>query len=467
MVQGEGSPMPRTGILTFSALFITLCVQAADPAPERLDNWPQWRGPNADGIAPKGDPPARWDESTNIKWKIELPGSGSATPIVWQNRMYVLTAIKTDRKPKNAGKAADAEKTEEPGDRRGGRRRGGRGRMSTPTPTTLYQFVILCLDADTGKTVWRKVAGEEIPHEGHHPSHGFASASPVTDGTYLYASFGSRGIYGYDVEGNFKWKRDLGDMKTRVGFGEGTSPVLHGDALVVNWDHDGESFITCLDAKTGADRWRVDRNESSTWATPFIVEQGGVTQVVTNGKNRVRSYDLATGKLIWECGGQASNPIPSPVTLDGIVYCMTGFRGYALYAIPLDSRGDITDSDKIAWHRKDNGPYVASPIVYDGLLYFTKGRSGILSCVDAKTGKEHYINQRLPDFDMLYASLAGAAGKVYVTARNGTTLVLKQGPKYEVLATNKLDDVIDASPVIVGKRLYLRGNKHLYCIARS
>ncbi len=460
--------MPRTAILTFSALFITLCVQAADPAPERLDNWPQWRGPNADGIAPKADLPARWDESTNIKWKIELPGSGSATPIVWRNRMYVLTAIKTDRKPVDAGKAAEAEKTEERGGR-GGRRRGGRGgfRMSTPTPTTLYEFVILCLDANTGKTVWRKTAHEEVPHEGHHPSHGFASASPVTDGAYLYASFGSRGIYGYDVEGNFKWKRDLGDMKTRVGFGEGTSPVLHGDALVVNWDHDGESFITCLDARTGADRWRVDRNESSTWATPLIVEQGGVTQVVTSGKNRVRSYDLATGKLIWECGGQASNPIPSPVTLDGIVYCMTGFRGYALYAIPLDAKGDITDTDKIAWNRKDNGPYVASPIVYDGLLYFTKGRSGILSCVDAKTGKEHYTNQRLPDFDMLYASLVGAASKVYITARNGTTLVLKHGPKYEVLATNKLDDVIDASPVIVGKRLFLRGNKHLYCIARS
>ena len=192
--------MPRTGILTFGALFITLCVQAADPAPERLDNWPQWRGPNADGVAPKGDPPARWDESTNIKWKIELPGSGSATPIVWRNRMYVLTAIKTDRKPVDAGKAAAAEKTEERGGR-GGRRRGGRGgfRMSTPTPTTLYQFVILCLDADTGKTVWRKVAGEEIPHEGHHPSHGFASASPITDGTYLYASFGSRGILGHRV----------------------------------------------------------------------------------------------------------------------------------------------------------------------------------------------------------------------------------------------------------------------------
>jgi outer membrane protein assembly factor BamB len=447
--------------LTLTAVFSPLWIQAADPSPERLDNWPQWRGPNADGIAPRGDPPVRWDESTNVKWKVALPGSGAATPIVWRNRLYVLAAIETDRRPESAGKPDEAGKTEEGGGR------GGSGRRSDSAPATLHQFVILCLDADTGKTVWQKVAGEEVPHEGHHETHGFASASPVTDGTYLYASFGSRGIYCHDLEGNLKWKRDLGDMRTRNGFGEGASPALHGDALVVNWDHEGESFIACLDAKTGADRWRVDRDERSTWATPFIVTRDGVTQVVTHGSNRVRSYDLASGKLIWECGGQASNPIASPVRLDGLVYFMTGHRGYALYAIPLDARGDITETDTIAWHLKDNGTYVASPVVYDGLLYFTKGRGGILSCLDAKTGKVHYTNQRLPDFETIYASLVGAAGKVYITARDGTTIVVKHGPRYEALATNKLEDMIDASPVIVGNRLYLRGNKHLYCITES
>ena len=337
--------------------------------------------------------------------------------------------------------------------------------MSTPTPTTIYQFVILCLDRETGKTIWQKVANEEVPHEGHHPSHGYASASPTTDGQYLYASFGSRGLFCYDLDGNFQWKRDLGDMRTKIGLGEGTSPVLHGDSLIVNWDHEGDSFIACLDAKTGEQKWRVHRDEDTTWATPLVVEHDGSTQVVTNARNRTRSYDLATGKLMWECGGQVGNPIPSPVTLDGTVYCMTGFRGFALHAIPLDAEGDITDSEKIAWRRNDAAPYVASPLLYDDLLYFTKGRTGILFCVNAKSGEVNYSNKRLPGINVLYASLAGAAGRVYIAGRDGTTVVLKHGPEYEVLSTNQLDEGIDASPVIVGSQLFLRGQKHLYCIA--
>jgi len=254
-------------------------------------------------------------------------------------------------------------------------------------------------------------------------------------------------------------------MQTKIGFGEATSPVLHGDSLIVNWDHEGDSFIACLDAKTGKEKWKVPRDEDTTWATPLVVEHNGTTQVVTNAKNRTRSYDLANGDLIWECGGQASNPIPSPVTLDGTVYCMTGFRGFALHAIPLDAKGDITDSEEISWKRNDAAPYIASPLLYEDLLYFTKDRTGILFCVNAKSGEVYYRDKRLPEIDMLYASLVGAAGKVYIAGRDGTTVVIKHGLEYEVLGTNQLDEGIDASPVIVGSQLFLRGNKHLYCIA--
>lgn len=428
-----------------------LAQAAADPV--RLDHWPQWRGPRADGLAPNGDPPVEWSETKNVKWKVELPGSGSATPIVWGDRIYVLGASDTGRRP---GGGPPAPRPAPP-------REGGRG-MSTPPPTTLWKFEVAALDRRTGKEVWRRTAAEEMPHEGHHPTHGYASASPSTDGSLLIAPFGSRGIFAYDLEGKLLWKADLGDMRIKVGFGEGASPVLHGGSVIVNWDHEGESFIACLDARTGKEKWRQAREERTTWVTPFLVEHGGVTQVVVTGANRVRSYDFATGKPLWECGGQTQNPIPMPVARNGIVYCMTGYRGFALYAIRLDSRGDVTGTGQVAWKKTDAAPYVASPLLYGDLLYFTKERQGLLSCVDAATGEVKYGPERLPDIDVIYASLAGAAGRVYVAGRSGTTIVLKHGPKFEILAKNALSEGIDASPVIVGKTLYLRGARHLYCI---
>ena len=451
--------------LTWTLMLASSLLRASELGVERLDNWHQWRGPDANGLAPKGDPPLRWDESTNIRWKVKVPGSGVSTPIVWGDRIFLLTAIKTDRKPDPDAPSA-ARETPRRDTRRGRGRRGG-FRLSTETPTTFHKFSILCIDRKSGKTLWDRVATEQVPHEGHHPSHGYASASPTTDGTYLYSSFGSYGVTCHDLEGNLKWKRDLGDMQTKLGFGEGTSPVLHGDSLVVNWDHEGDSFITCLNTESVEPKWRVSRDEGSTWATPLVVAHDGITQVITNAKNRTRSYDLTTGKLVWECGGQESNPIPSPIVRDGIVYCMTGFRGYALYAIPLAARGDLTDNGKVAWRRNDGAPYVASPLIYGNFLYFTKERRGILSCVDATTGKDVYSDQRLSGISTLYASLTGAAGRVYITGRGGTTLVIKRGPKYEVLAINSLDEGVDASLAIVGKQLFLRGKKHLYCIARD
>jgi outer membrane protein assembly factor BamB len=419
---------------------------------ERLNNWHHWRGPNCDGFAPKGDPPVEWSESRNIRWKVELPGSGSATPVVWGDRLFVLTAVDTGKKPAGAPEVAPAPPPP-----------GSQG-MSTSAPATLHRFEVLCLDRTTGKTIWSRTAVEAVPHEGHHKSHGYASASPATDGTRLIASFGSRGIFCFDLDGNEKWKRDLGDMKIKVGFGEGISPVLYGDSVIVNRDHEGGSFIVRLDARSGEEKWRQARDEGTTWTTPLVVEAAGATQVVVNGTKRSRSYDLATGRVLWECGGQTMNPIPMPVMLNGMVFCMTGYKGYAVTAIRLDSQGDVTESPQVVWKRNDAGPYVASPLIMDGLLYFTKERQGILMCVDARTGDLAYGPERLPEIDTVYASLMGAAGKVYIAGREGTVLVLKQGPIFEVLAKNRLDEGIDASPVVVGKQLYLRGSKHLYCI---
>lgn len=445
----------------------------------RVENWHHWRGPNADGVSPGGNPPTIWDESTNVKWKTGIPGSGSSTPIVWQDKIFLTTAVKTERKGKPVADSAAASRSGRQsssgrtgqgggrdGDASGGRSSSGFGSSLTP-PEHIYQFIVLCLDRETGKVLWSRIATEQQPHEGHHGHHGFASGSATTDGERLYVTFGSRGVYCFNLDGNLKWERDLGDMKTRMGFGEGTSPVVHGCSLTVNWDHEGPSFIVCLDAATGEDKWRVERDEPTTWNTPLIVEHNGVTQVIVNGTNRSRSYDLADGRLIWECGGQFTNPIASPVTADGIVYCMTGHQGYALYAIPLDAVGDITGSEKVCWQRGKSTPYVASPLLYDGLLYFVKGRNGILTCVRAKTGEELYAEQRLEAIPEIYSSIGGAAGKVYLTGRDGTTVVIKHGPELEILATNRLEEGIDASPVFVGSDLFLRGTEHLYCISEQ
>lgn len=430
------------------------------------DNWHQWRGPRGDGVAPYGDPPVRWSEDENVKWKTPIPGEGSGSPIVWNDRVYVVTAVATQQSD-TASPVAQDEPSDGPTDRRSS---GGRGRRSfgrRPPPDSPYQFTVLCIHRETGQIVWQTVATEQIPHEGRQETNTFASASPTTDGEHIYASFGSRGIFCLSMQGDVKWSRDLGDMQTRIGFGEGSSPALHQDTLVVSWDHEGESFIIALDAESGETKWKVARDERTTWATPLIVEHQGRTQVVANGSNRVRSYDLQTGDLIWECGGQVANPIPSPVSHQGIVYCMTGYRGYAVYAIPLNATGDITDTDQVVWQRTDFGPYIASPVLYDGLLYLTKSRDALLSVLDADNGESVTDPIRLPSGGTLYASLVAADDRIYVTNRNGTTVVLEHGTDPQIAATNQLDEGIDASPAIAGKQMFLRSEGHLYCLQQE
>lgn len=432
-------------------------------------NWPQWRGPLGTGVAPTANPPLTWSETNNIKWKVKIPGSGSATPIVWGDQVFIQTAIPTGKKveptpaPKPESPPAAAEVT---AGNQAGRRRGGFG--GGEKPAEIHEFVILCLDRQTGKVVWQQTAREEVPHEGYRQNEGsFASSSPMTDGKHVFAYFGSRGLYCYDMNGRLQWSQDFGDMRIALGFGEGSSPALFGKTMVVNWDHEGEDFIVALDKETGKELWRQPRDERTSWATPLIVEHDDQTQVVTAATGKIRSYDLATGKLLWECAGLTANVIPSPVFGNGMVYCMSGFRGNALKAIRLGKSGDLTDSDAIVWTYNKATPYVPSPLLYEGKLYFFSNNNGILSCFDAAAGKPFYAEERLQDIPGVYASPVGAAGKVYLAGRNGTTVVIKQSDKLEVLATNRLDEKFDASLAVVGKELFLRGREYLYCVAEQ
>jgi outer membrane protein assembly factor BamB len=317
--------------------------------------------------------------------------------------------------------------------------------------------------------VWQHTAREEAPHEGTHQEFGtMASASAVTDGQHVIASFESRGIYALDMNGKLVWQKDLGDKTMRNEFGEGSSPALYKDKLFIVWDHQGESFIVALNKATGAELWRSKRDEIDSWATPLVVESGGKAQVVTGAMRRVRAYDADTGAVVWETGGLTMNPIPSPVSADGLVFLMSGFRGNSLKAIKFgDAKGDITGTPNVVWSLDRDTPYVPSPLLYDGVLYFLKSNNGLLSAFEAKTGKPLYQAQRIDALPSVFASPVGAAGRVYLVGQQGTAVVLKHGPSLEVLATNTLKDKFDASPALVDREMYLRGYENLYCVAEK
>ena len=428
-------------------LIACLCLVPATARGE--DNWPHWRGPAANGTAAKCDPPITWDAHTNIKWKAELPGRGSATPIVWGDQVFIVTAIKTDR----VAEAADLPHTDPKFEKK------------TEAPRNYFQFVVLSFDRTSGKLRWKQTANEAVPHEGHHPSHSYAAGSPTTDGKFLYVSFGSFGIYCYGLSGKLQWqRRDLGRLNTRLGWGEAVTPVVHGSSLLLNWDQEANSALICLDSSCGKTKWKTPRDEKTSWNTPLVVEHKGQWQVIVNGTNRIRSYDLSTGKEIWQCGGMTVNAIPSIVAGKDVVYCVSGYRGAAAAAISLDATGDVTDSDKVLWRFGKGTPYVPSPLLSGERLWFTEMNDNILTTLDIKTGKPVINRERLSGLKSLYASPVAAAGRIYFVDREGTTVVLKDADKLEVLATNRLDDPVDASPVVVGKQLFLRGEKYLYCI---
>ncbi len=432
------------------ALFGVLAfwVQAQPHGDDRLANWPHWRGPLATGFAPKADPPLTWDAETNIKWKAALPGRGSATPIIWGDQVFIVTAIKTDR----VADPADLPKVDPDLE------------VKTKAPKEYYQFVVLAFDRATGKLRWKHTAAQRVPHEGHHPTHSYAAGSPTTDGRFLYVSFGSFGVYCYDLAGKLQWQRDLGRLNTRFGWGEAVTPVIHGDSLLLNWDQEKDSALICLDAKTGQTKWRTERAEKTSWNTPFVVEHKGRTQVIVNGTNRIRSYDLKTGAELWQVGGMTVNAIPSPVAADGVAYVLSGYTGAAGVAVSLDSKGDLGTEGKTLWRVGKGTPYCPSPLLLDNRLYYTQANEALLTILDAKAGKALVDRERLDAADSFYGSPVAAAGRIYLTGRNGTTLVLRQADHIEVLATNKLGDPTDASPALVGRQIFLRGERFLYCI---
>lgn len=413
---------------------------AQTAAPE----WPQWRGPYNTGMA-KGGAPLTWDDSSSIRWKTEIPGRGYSTPVVAGNRLFLTTAVPTG-------------KGEPPAPSRS--RAGGGADAGLE-----HRFEVLAIDRATGKIAWQRTATTATPHEGYHRRYGsFASNSPVTDGARVFAFFGSRGLYAYDVNGTPLWQKDFGvKMRMDMAFGEGTPLTLHDNRLLLHFDHLDTGFLVMLDPATGREIWRTKRTEPYNWAAPYVARHDGRRQIVVSGLT-VRGYDFETGAQLWEAAGLGENTIPQPVQHEDLIFAMSGHTVKMLMAIRLGRKGELTGTDAIAWSTPRGVSYTPSPLLHDGRLYVVSD-AGQLSVFDAASGKPLYQQARLPKPYNFKASPVGADGKLYLATEDEDVVVVRMGDTFEVLATNTLKgQSFIASPVIVDGDIYLRSRTHLFRI---
>jgi outer membrane protein assembly factor BamB len=366
---------------------------------------------------------------------------------VWGNRVYLTTAIP-------AGADLAPRVTRAPG-----------SHDNIPV-TRRQQYTALALDRASGQIVWQKTLRQALPHDGGgHYTGSLASASPVTDGLRLSVSFGSEGIYALEADGSLAWERDLGKMYPVHGHGEGSSPALWGELLFVNWDHERDSFLVALDTATGEERWRVPRDEITSWSSPIIIEHQGRPQLIVSGTRRIRAYNPASGEVLWECGGLSTNVVASPVAGDGFLFAGSSYDTKAFLAINLEgARGDLTGGEHVVWSRNRATPYVPSPLLAGGTLFFLHHYQGVMIGVDPRTGADRPGAFRLPGISDVYASPVSADGKLFVTDRDGTTVVYELGDRPRFLAENRLDDQFSASAALAGRQIFLRGERWLYCL---
>jgi outer membrane protein assembly factor BamB len=418
-------------------------------------NWPGWRG-DGSGISSEKDLPLSWSEQEGLKWKIPIAGAGHSSPIVWENRVFLTTAVAEDPNVESF---------------RGGVYMGGN--RSKPDESE-YAYYLLCVDAGNGNVLWSKAVARQNPKTRRHTKNTYASETPVTDGKYVFTSFGSMGLYCVDFTGKVIWQRDLGLLRNRSGWGTGSSPILFKNTVIVNCDSDDDSYIAAFDKTTGDPVWRTERDEGPSWGTPFLFETGGRTILVTNARKRIRGYEAVTGKLLWEGPGGSMITVPSPVATGDLVFLSSGHNlpmRRPIIAVRSEASGNITpawgqsQSQGIAWSYSTGGPYVTSPIAIGEYLYVPLD-NGYLTCYEAQTGKPVYEMQALGTRNTVTASPIAADGRIYIQTEDGECYVLKQGPEFEILAVNKLDEVFCASPAVSEGKLFLRGRKHLYCIGK-
>jgi outer membrane protein assembly factor BamB len=398
---------------------------SAAVAPCAAENWPRWRGPDGSAVSAESPLPLRWSTTQNVRWKVEVPGEGFSSPIVWDDRIYLTAALD-----------------------KGGRR------------------LVHCLDRATGKILWSRELADKDP-ERTSAMTGHAAATPVTDGRRVVAFFGNAGVVCYDRDGKRLWHHDLEQFDVELGMA--SSPVLCGDRVILVCDHDGDrftsfdSFLVALDVQTGKECWKTERRGlGRSWSTPILVPGGGDRQeLIVCGQDQVRGCDPETGKELWHAGGLTAWVAPSPVFGQGMIFAASGKNG-PLLALRPGGTGDVTKTH-VVWQQAGAGPYVCSPLLAGDYLY-VHDEQGFLACYDARTGKRQYRERLEGKFT---ASAAAGDGKLYVTNEDGVTFVIQAGPKFAVLAQNALDEYTLASPAIAGKEMFLRTEHHLYCIGAA
>jgi outer membrane protein assembly factor BamB len=444
------SKRTNTALFTFSLLALTLCNSITGAA--RSKDWPQWRGPDGQGISDEKGLPVEWSDTKNVKWKTPIGGLGHSSPIVWGKKIFLTTALDGEVIP--------------------GRPAGVTHKLSDGTdfvhPDAVganlkHTFKVLCLDRDTGKILWERVAYEGPVHDSRHRKASFASSTPATDGKYVFAFFGSEGLYAYDYNGKLVWKQNLGKLGT-ASVGYGVSPVLYQNLVIMQCDDSGlNSFIVALDKKTGKEVWRAPRKVDLTWSTPVLVQTARGAELVAAAAEAIIAYDPLTGKELWRHKGLESNAVPTPVVANDLVVITSGAPNKIALAIKAGGSGDVTGTSQLVWTYKKGTAYVPSPILYRDYVYLTTDR-GLLTCLDAKTGKTEYEGARVPVPATFSASLVAYEGMILLTSEDGETFIVKAGPKHEILHRNSVGEAVYASPAIADGKIFIRGEKNIYCI---
>ena len=441
----------RIALALIAVITLTVAGLSSFATTASAGNWPQWRGPDGTGISNEKNLPSEWSPTKNIKWKTPIEGRSHSSPIVWGNRVFLTTSIEGEVVP-GAKAVTHFEKDKEymHPDSVGADRK--------------HTFKVLCIDRDTGKILWQSTAWEGTPYDNRHRKSSYAASTPATDGKLVYAFFGTEGLYAYDFKGNLAWKAQLGNLGT-VGMGTGTSPILFDNLVIVQCDEENgaASFIVAVDKKTGKEVWKTPRKVQVSWSTPLLVRTATRAELITSGTEFLISYDPATGKEFWRHKGVESNAIPSPVANNEMAYLVAGSPAKIAYAIKLGQNGDLTGTPNVPWKYEKGTAYVPSPILYGDYLYLTTDR-GILTCIDAKTGEVKYEGGRIPIPATFTASPVAFENKILMTSEDGDTFIVKAGPKHEILGTNSVGEPVYASPAIADGRIFIRGEKNLYCI---